>query len=221
MHFPDDLFPAAWQWLGWMLALAGLGWAMRGAPWRRYAESDRTHLFLGATVAVAVLWQIKAGVRPGLDLHVSGLPLLTLMFGPHLALIAGALALLLFTALVAGGWEAWGLSWLVMVAVPVAVSHWLLQLCQRRLPTHFFIYVFVNAFLGGGLAIAALGIVATLLLAVSGAYEWSYLREHYLLYYVLMAWAEAMTTGMLMTVLIVYQPRWVESFDDARYIRDK
>lgn len=221
MHFPDDLFPAAWQWLGWILALAGLGWAVRGAPWKRYSESERTHLFMGAMVAVAVLWQIKAGVRPGLDLHISGLPLLALMFGPHLALVSGALALLLFTALVSGGWESLGLTWLVMVGTPVVVAQVLLRWCQRYLPTHFFIYVFVNAFLGGALAIATLGSVATLLLVLSGAYEWSYLREHYLLYYVLMAWAEAMTTGMLMTLLIVYRPQWVESFDDLRYIRNQ
>lgn len=40
----------------------------------------------------------------------------------------------------------------------------------------------------------------------------------YLLASVLLAWGEALTSGMLMTVFVVYRPAWVMLFDDARYI---
>jgi uncharacterized membrane protein len=40
----------------------------------------------------------------------------------------------------------------------------------------------------------------------------------YLLASVLLAWGEALTTGMMMTVFVVYRPGWVMLFDDARYI---
>jgi uncharacterized membrane protein len=36
-----------------------------------------------------------------------------------------------------------------------------------------------------------------------------------------MGWSEAVLTGMLATLLVVYKPEWVATFDDARYIRNK
>ena len=31
----------------------------------------------------------------------------------------------------------------------------------------------------------------------------------------------ATASGMVMTLLVVYRPRWVATFDDARYLRNK
>jgi uncharacterized membrane protein len=36
-----------------------------------------------------------------------------------------------------------------------------------------------------------------------------------------MAWSEAFATGMLITVMVVYKPQWVATFDDRRYLLDK
>jgi uncharacterized membrane protein len=33
-----------------------------------------------------------------------------------------------------------------------------------------------------------------------------------------MAWAEAFSTGMLITVIVVYKPAWIATFDDRRYL---
>jgi uncharacterized membrane protein len=35
-----------------------------------------------------------------------------------------------------------------------------------------------------------------------------------------MAWAEAFLTGAAITLMVVYQPGWVATFDDRRYLRD-
>jgi uncharacterized membrane protein len=36
-----------------------------------------------------------------------------------------------------------------------------------------------------------------------------------------MAWSEAFATGMLITLMVVYRPAWVATFDDRRYLLGK
>ena len=60
-----------------------------------------------------------------------------------------------------------------------------------------------------------------LLLAQAGAYPFDYLMQNYLPYFLLMAWSEAVTTGMIMTILVAYKPHWVATFDDTQYIDGK
>jgi uncharacterized membrane protein len=50
-------------------------------------------------------------------------------------------------------------------------------------------------------------------------YSFQYLAADYLPWFALMAWAEAFTTGAAITLMVVYRPAWVATFDDARYLR--
>jgi len=65
MNLPDGLLPAVWLWSGggcmpcWLIA------ALRLAPWKRLADGVRLNLFLGLSVALMVMWSLKAGVLPG------------------------------------------------------------------------------------------------------------------------------------------------------------
>ena len=61
----------------------------------------------------------------------------------------------------------------------------------------------------------------TALMALSGAYPLDYLLNHYTPYALLISWGEAFTTGMMVTVMVVYRPAWVETFDDVKYIQNK
>jgi uncharacterized membrane protein len=168
-----------------------------------------------------LLWQITAGIQPGLNFHFLGATLFTLMAGPRLALAGLTLVLLGTTAWNGGGWQSFGLNGLTMAAGPVAVSYALFRLIDTRLPNNFFVYVFLTAFAGAGVAVAAVGVAATSLLAGAGAYPSGQLFELYLPYYLLLAWSEALFTGMTITLLVVYKPEWVSTFDDGRYLRDK
>jgi uncharacterized membrane protein len=67
----------------------------------------------------------------------------------------------------------------------------------------------------------ATGLAATLLLGLSGVYPFEYLLSEYLPWFLLMAWAEAFTTGAAITLMVVYRPGWVVTFDDNRYLRNK
>jgi uncharacterized membrane protein len=67
----------------------------------------------------------------------------------------------------------------------------------------------------------AIALTATALMALSGIYKLDYLLEHYSPYYILLAWSEAFSTGMAVTIMAVYKPEWLETFDDNRYIKNK
>lgn len=221
MNLTANLLPFGWL-LACFLGLAPvLAKAAAAAPWRRLKDPAQLNLFLGACVALMVVWSIKAGVKPGLNLHLLGATALTLMFGPALAILGLCLVLLAVTAAGAGAWSAFAANGLLMAVLPVLLSYGLYRLVDRRLPNHFFVYVFVNAFAGGALSMVVTGFAATSLLAVAHAYPLSYLYSEYLPYYILIAWSEALSTGMALTLMVVYRPHWVATFDDARYLRNK
>ena len=54
---------------------------------------------------------------------------------------------------------------------------------------------------------------------MSGTAPWTGLRESFLPYGLLLAWGEAFLTGLLTAIFVVYEPRWMATFDDARYLR--
>jgi len=221
MNIPDHLLPAAWYWLAHVVALAVLALSWRRAPFAALKEGWRLNLLLGACVALMALWSIKTGVKPGLNFHVLGATALTLMFGWPLALFALA-AVTVGTTLAAGAdaWEALSLNFLLMGALPVAVSHGVFRFVDSKLPNHFMIYVFLCGFFGAALAMAATGLAATLVMALSGAYAPAYLTSQYLPYFILMGWSEAMLTGMAVSLMAVYRPAWVSTFDDSRYLHN-
>lgn len=221
MNFPDLLLPSGWYWTGSGLLVPLLVWALRTAPWRRLKDASQLNLWLGACVVLMALWSIKTGIKPGLNFHLLGATAMTLMFGPQLAILGIMIVLTAVTLVGMSGWQGYGWNALIMGAVPIAVSYGMYWLADRKLPNHLFVYIFLNAFFGAALAMAATGLGATLLLLWSGAYPAAYLFHDYLPYFILMAWSEAVSTGMVITVMVVYAPQWVGTFDDARYLRHK
>lgn len=216
------VLPESFHLVGWLgLAFLAWRWLMSG-DWRRLADSARLNLFLGATVAVLALWQIRTGIKPGLAFHLYGMAALTLMFGFWRATFAGVLVLIANAAFGRGSWTGLGVDALLMAALPAAVSWSVYRLLERRLPNHFFVYVLGNGFFGAALSAAAIGLATTAMMAAAGAYPLEYLLSNYTPYATLMiSWAEAFSTGMAITMMAVYRPQWLETFDDVKYIQNK
>lgn len=221
MNFPDGLLPSSWQWFAHLLFFGVLAWSVRSAPWRRLRDNEQLHLFLGLCVALMLVWSIKTGIKPGLNFHLLGATVFALMFGPWLAIVGLGVVLLGVTFYGPGGLESLSVNGLLMDVLPVAVSYAIYRLADSRLPNHFFVYIFINAFVGAALAMALTGLSATGLLVFAGVYKSDYLISNYLPYFLLMGWSEALLSGMMMTLVVVYRPQWVSTFDDARYIRNK
>ncbi len=217
MNLVSAHLPAGWTLLLWGLAGLLLFQSLRRCAWKMLAERDNLNVFLGASVVVLGLWLIKAGIKPGLNFHLLGATALTLMFRPGFALLSIALVTAAVT-LLDGQYKAYAANLLFMGALPVAVSWGIYRLVDSRLPNHFFVYVFLNGFFGAAVAASAVGLATTGYAALIGPYRLSYLLEEYLPYYFLMAWSEALATGMVITLLVVYKPQWVATFDDRRYL---
>jgi uncharacterized membrane protein len=221
MNKAVSVFPDGWQSLGWAGVVVLLWFAWRSGDLARLKDAARLNLFLGMSVALMVMWQIRTGVRPGLSFHLLGASLATLMFGFWRGWLAASLAALAAALTGKGSLAGLGLESLIFCAVPAAVTHHLFRLVDRKLPNHFFIYVLVNGFFAAALAVGIAALVSTAVMAMSAAYELSYLLEYYTPYFVLLAWSEAVTSGMGTTLMAVYKPEWLETFDDDRYIKNK
>ncbi|HEX7971554.1 MAG TPA: energy-coupling factor ABC transporter permease, partial [Thiobacillus sp.] len=146
---------------------------------------------------------------------------LTLMFGFWRATFAGVLVLLANAAFGRGSWAALGVNALLTAALPAAVSWGVFRLVDRWLPNHFFVYVLGNGFFGAALSMAVVGLATTAVMAAASAYPLDYLLANYTPYALLLSWAEAFSTGMAVTVMAVYRPRWLETFDDVKYLHNK
>jgi uncharacterized membrane protein len=95
--------------------------------------------------------------------------LFTLLAGPQLALIGTALVVAILTALPGGCWANCGLNTLAMGALPVLVTAGALRATERCLPPKLFMYIFVVAFFGPGLAMFVTGLFASAAVVLGGA----------------------------------------------------
>ena len=221
MNLPDTLLGEGWYWAAWVVWVPLFARSLFKAQWSRLRDSEQLNVWLGMIVLLTVIWSLKAGVRPGLSMHLLGATVFTLSFGPHLAFVGLSLVLLGISLNDAGGFLAYAINALLMAGVGVALSQAMYRLALRFLPRHFFVYVFVNGFFAAGLTVIGVGIAATLLLMVAGVYTWDYLAAEYLPYFLLLGFSEAWLSGMVITLFVVYRPNWVGTFDDASYLANK
>ena len=195
--------------------------ALRYADWRRLWRSGDLNLFVVGCLALVGLWSLRAGVSPGLALHYLGMTAFTLVFGWGLALLGSAAALVGMMVIWQGEWSSFAINALVVGGIPVLVTMGVHTLALRYLPPHFFIYIYVNAFLAAALAILASVLVAAGLLITSGAYDLPRMSYEYLAYLPLLVLPEAILNGMIVTAFVVLAPRWISTFDDDVYLKNR
>nr|WP_255680807.1 energy-coupling factor ABC transporter permease [Azonexus sp. R2A61] len=217
----DNLLGEAWYWVAWAIWIPCFAFSVWAAPWGRLKVSEQSNLWLGMIVLLTLVWSLKAGVKPGLTLHLLGANLFTLAFGPHLAFVGLCLVLLGVTLNGAAGHFAYALNALLLAGCGVLLSHFLFRIFSSFLPRHFFVYVFINSFISSAIVVVLIGVVSTALLSAAQVYEISYLFDEYLPYFLLLAFSEAWLSGMLMTLFVIYRPQWVSSFEDSRYLSGK
>lgn len=219
MNLPDDLLDSTWYWMAWAVWCLVLFLCLRRAPWQRFRESDHFNLWLGMVVLLVVVWSLKAGVLPGLNLHLLGVMLFTLTFGPALAFIGLNLVLVGLALNGSQDWFSLALNGLIMAGVGITISHTIFRWVDRYLPNQPFVYIFVNGFFGSALTVMGVGLSASVVLALGGAYDWPFLVENYLMYFLLLGFSEAWLSGMMVTLFLVYRPGWLGTFDDRRYLK--
>lgn len=222
LHIPAELMPPFVSWSANVLFVIILLFATIKVEFKQLLNNrPGQHVYFGAMVMLLLLWGLKAGVSPGLGFHHLGATLFTLMFGWPLAILG--LATIMFASVLSQHNEfvALGVNGCLSIVIPVFTSYAVLKLSQRYLPDNFFTYIFVVAFFGAGMAVAASRLSSIILLALVNVYPEAKLIEESLLYTPLFMFPEMFVTGMLISVFVVYKPDWVITFDDERYLIGK
>jgi len=222
MNLLASLFPSDLLWLAnffFVILFAKAAWR---APWRALlANGQQVNALVGLSLGFFVFWQLNAGVRPGLNFHLIGGTLFTLLFGWQAALVD--LTLMLAISFWRNGMDylALGLNGLVMVALPVLFTEWWLRFSQRELPKTLFMFIFGNGFLCGAVTMGLTILLSSLLLVVFSHYPWVTVLHQYLVYSPPIIVVEAFATGTLITSFTIFAPQCVSNFDDAQYLKGK
>jgi uncharacterized membrane protein len=92
------------------------------------------------------------------------------------------------------------------LAIGIAIRRWL--------PQHLFVYILGRGFIGTALALMAAGAAATFVRPLpTGTDTATMLLGNWL-----MAWGEALLTGMLTAIFVAYRPQWLLTWSDRRYL---
>ncbi|WP_027468055.1 energy-coupling factor ABC transporter permease [Deefgea rivuli] len=220
MNLPATFFPA---WLLIISAIMGFiacGWAIRLEKWLQLPQAQ-INSWLCCSVIVLMAWQLKAQVHHGLAFHLLGVSALTLIAGPRRALLSIAVLLAIDLGFGHGDLATWGLSLWLIGLLPISITHGLLRFAQTKFSPNFFVYIFVNCFAAGALSMWLVGLSICALLSLVGAYPADFLFDETLPFYFLMGWPEAFITGLNLTLLVVWRPEWVNSFNDRVYLQRK
>jgi uncharacterized membrane protein len=221
MNIPSSLLPSYWYWSAAVLYLLMLANAAWRAPWARLKEESQLHVYLGTCVGLMLMWTIKTPILPGLEYHYLGATLLTLMFGWQLGAVGMSVVLAGTVLSGAADWLSYPLNAIIMGFVPVTVANGVLRLTERYLPANFFIYVFVVGYWGAAAAAGAVVLSGATVVWLGAAYTLEQLFDQYVPLLVMLMVPEAFITCLLVTLMVVYRPNWVGTFDDKRYIRGK
>ncbi|WP_163557458.1 energy-coupling factor ABC transporter permease [Halomonas sp. NO4] len=223
MTFSETLLEPWLLLLAGVVALAVVGLALAQRPWQALlTDSGLQHRWLAATVAVLLLWQLRAQAVDWLTLHLMFTALLTLVFKAPLALATNLIVNLSLVVLGRTAWPLLGVNILITGVVPALITVLVWRLVDRRLPDNLMVFLFVCGFFGAALATLGTGL-AGLGLVMLGATdpEAIHLAREYALFLPLLMPSEAFITGMLLSILMVYHPSWVATFNDHRYIDTK
>ena len=218
MGMTDNLLSGS-QWLVTaVLFVLILIQAARAVDWRAFRKDDALqHSFYGAAVALGFLWQLRAGISPGLAIHIFGMTVITLMLGWGLAVFSGLLVLVLTVVTGREPLLMFAANGLVTVMVPALVSHGIMLWERHRNFRNFFAYIFFCGFFGAALAVASAGLVMCLMLWSGGVYTLDVLVDEYIRYLPLFMLPEGFVNGTFVTGLMVFHPDRLTTLDPRRY----
>jgi uncharacterized membrane protein len=208
------------------LAIAVAGWALLlpfallslAAARRQFLTADvQQHLWLAGALVMAWLWSAQVGVAHGPRFAMLGVALYALLFGRARAILGTLLALALHTAAFGGSWADFGVNGLLIAVAPVWLTITLQRLLERWLPKNLFIFM-----IGNGMFVVFVVTAATSAALLAAGWAAAPAHAHnagdLFGYALLLAWGEALLSGMLFTALVVYVPQAVLTYRQDLYL---
>jgi uncharacterized membrane protein len=182
------------------------------APWKAIVSvPSRVNLLFGVGVMLALF--PLAGFRLGttLDLHLLGVTTATLVLGPMLTLLVGSVAAAGLAIWNDQSWFAALVAACVNVTLPVMMTWALLRVAMRYGPRNPFVFFLGVGFAGGIVSMAAVCLVGAIPLWLSGAPATPGAVM------LLLAYAEGLVNGALVSAGAVYLPHWMRAYDERHF----
>lgn len=219
LNLNNPMLSLPMQGLLWALVIAISLFSIDKATYKAlYNVPIRQTGVLACALVFAVLWRIKAGILTGLDLHILGITAATLILGWRLTILSSILATALLAAFGLIEFELLPVQLLIGAFIPILLSYLAFIVSYQYLPRHFFVYIFVCAFITAGfIACIKIALGALFYLAI-GQYSWQQLADNYVYLSAIIWLPEAMLNGMAITIMITYRPHWVKTFYDKDYL---
>jgi uncharacterized membrane protein len=219
MNFPVSEMPIEWLWTANVIVILIMLWTIKNTPWTHLKNPQDAHVFFAATVILWLMWRMSVGILAGFEFHLLLVTTLTLMFGGAMASWGVLIAQSLLTLEGKADALSFGLNVICNGILPIWLTWLSYRLIDRYLPRHFFVYIFVGAFFTGALTMLISRLTGMSILWFAEVYK--QIPNDYINLLPIMMFPEAFSNGGLMTVLVVYRPQWVSSFNDELYLRGK
>jgi uncharacterized membrane protein len=175
------------------------------------------HGWLAAIVAIALLWSLHVRSPTGLDFGLLGSALFALVFGRERAILGLLAALAVYTLLDGGEWRNIGINGVVLAVAPAWLATALQRQIEQRLPKNLFVFIIGNGLFVTLVVTACASLLIFGVSIVESVGRPRLLGDH-LAYSLLLAWGEAMISGMLFSALVVFAPRAVLTYRQDVYL---
>lgn len=193
---------------------AACGVALCFRPWATLRAPALWHPWLATLVLLPWVWTMKGVMPEGPPLQLSCAALLVLMFGWPLAVLS--LAVVAFgNAFIDGTGLAAGLHQAVWNGVmPATLALGLGILSRRWLPKHLMVYILARGFASTLIAMSLTGVLWVLRFPLPEGSDLAALLTGRWL----MAWSDAVLTGMVCAIFVAWRPEWLNTYSDRRYL---
>lgn len=190
--------------------------ALSFRPWRLLGNGGLISPLLAALVITPWLWALPWLHRMPVQLQLSGACLIGLALGWPLAIPVLCLIAVLAGLIASVGWQQQADMALWLGVVPVTLSFLLGMALRRWVWKHLFVYILGRAFLGTVVCMFISGALAQRLghnLAAAVDPDLAMVARW------LMAWGDAVLTGMMAAICVAFRPHWLATWSDRIYIR--
>ncbi len=215
LHTPVDGLLA---WLAAVLFAPIALWAAVSVRGRFLPDGAAQHAWLAGIVCVALLWSLPVRSAQGLQFGLLGVALFALLFDRARAILGLVAALAVHAAFTGGAWSNLGLNGLLFAAFPAWLATALQRRIEARLPKNLFVFIIGNGLVVVFATTAATSVAQLLVAAaVAAPAEAEPLREA-IGYALLLAWGEALASGMIFSALVIFRPSVVLTYRQDLYL---
>lgn len=215
MYLLQATLPPQWAILAWLLLLPLAAQSLVRVSAGATLQGAQQHLWLAGAVLLAWMWTLQVRVAGGAAFGLLGVAFYSLIFGCHWARLGLLLAIALHSFLGGGSWLNFGINGLLLAVVPTLLTGALQRQIEQRLPKNVFIFM-----IGHGMFVTLAVTIATSapLVALSWLLKPGPADFDQLAYALLLAWGEALTTGMLFSALVIFGPHLVLTYRQDLYL---